>query len=195
MSQKLKGVLKTNDVIPIVTTIEEFEDIIIIEKFTSIILKVGDINTLPKLIKKAHNNNKFIMVHQDSIKGVGTDKYGIQYYSNLGVDCIITTKPHYINTIKGTGMTAILCLFLIDLAAFTSGIESLRNCKADAVIVMPMTIPQIYIQKIISRTRVDVIVGGLVSSKEDILEGREKGAIGIATGNQELLDEIAGSIY
>lgn len=191
--KKLTDVLSKNDVIPAVTTIEEFKKALSKKTFPCIMVKTGDINTLPDLIKQAHNHNKFVMLHQDSIKGVARDKSGIEFYAQLGVDALITTKPQYIKAIKEAGMIAILCLFLIDSTAFSSGMQSLKSYQPDAVVVMPIFIPKEFIQKIISQTGTKVLTGGLVRSMEDIKACRAKGVIGIATGSEVILEEIEKS--
>ena len=76
-----------------------------------IMLKLGDINTLPQLVGHIHRAGKKVMVHQDSIKGIARDKMGIQYMANCGVDCVITMKSQCMKYIKESGMMAAFGFF------------------------------------------------------------------------------------
>lgn len=183
---RLQQALRANDIIPVVTDMDQYEKVLKNKAISSFMLKMGDIHTLPKIIKEAKRHNKFVMLHQDSVKGIAKDSPGIKFIAELGVDALITTKPQYVNAIKNAGMFSILCLFLIDTSALVSGLKSLKNPKPDAVIVMPMSIPKDFIDDIVEQTGVDIILGGLVSKAEDIEECRRKGAIGISVGKQDL---------
>lgn len=85
-------VLKFNAVIPSVHQRKEL--LYAMEKTDAdwIMLKLGDVNSLPQLVGYIHRSGKKVMVHQDSIRGIARDKMGIQYMANCGVDCVITMK-------------------------------------------------------------------------------------------------------
>ena len=151
-----------------------------------IMLKLGDVNTLPQLVGHIHRSGKRVMVHQDSIKGLARDKMGIQYMANCGVDCVITMKSLCVKYIKDAGMVAAFGFFVIDSDACRTGLGSIKEHQPDVVILMPGTIPQQIIQQIKAEAGIPVILGGLMTTREQIITAIESGAAAVATSNQDL---------
>lgn len=178
--------LAGNFVIPAVHTIEEFTYAVENTDLSCLMVKFGDLESLPELIKNAHQHDKSVMLHLDSIRGIARDNYGIKFLANIGVDALITTKPQWIKTIRERGMIAILCMFVIDTEAFRNGLESIIKHKPDAVIIMPMSIPGEFVKEIIRKTNAKIIAGGLITKAEDIVEAIDKGIIGAAISKREL---------
>lgn len=181
--------LAGNYIIPAVHTMEEFIYTLENTDLSCLMVKFGDIESIPGLIKNAHQNDKSIMLHLDSIKGIAKDNYGIKFLASLGVDALITTKPQWIKTIRESGMIAIQCMFLIDTEALRNGLESISKHKPDAVIIMPMSIPTEFVEEIIRKTGAKIIAGGLVTKAEDVARAIDKGIIGVATSKRELWDK------
>lgn len=61
-----------------------------------VMVKLGDINTLPNIVRRVHEKHKKIIVHHDSINGLNPDRSGIRYLANIGVDAVNTTRLHCI---------------------------------------------------------------------------------------------------
>lgn len=189
VKDNIDKLLAGNCVIPAVHTIEEYIYTVKNTNLSCLMVKFGDLESLPELIKDAHQHEKSVMLHLDSIRGIARDSYGIKYLATLGVDALITTKPQWIKTIRESGMIAIQCMFLIDTEAFKNGLESIVKHKPDAVIIMPMSIPGEFVKEIIRKTNVKLIAGGLITKAEDIVEAIDKGIIGVATSKRELWDK------
>jgi glycerol uptake operon antiterminator len=151
-----------------------------------IMLKLGDINTLPQLVGHIHRAGKKVMVHQDSIKGIARDKMGIQYMANCGVDCVITMKSLCVKYIKDAGMIAAFGFFVIDSDACRTGLGSIKEHQPDVVILMPGTIPLQIIRDIKSEAGMPVILGGLMTTREQITGAIGIGVASVATSNQDL---------
>jgi glycerol uptake operon antiterminator len=151
-----------------------------------IMLKLGDVNTLPQLVGHIHRSGKKVMVHQDSIKGLARDKMGIQYMANCGVDCVITMKSLCVKYIKDAGMIAAFGFFVIDSDACRTGLGSIKEHQPDVVILMPGTIPLQIIRDIKSEAGMPVILGGLMTTREQITGAIEIGVASVATSNQDL---------
>lgn len=151
-----------------------------------IMLKLGDVNTLPQLVGHIHRSGKKVMVHQDSIKGLARDKMGIQYMANCGVDCVITMKSLCVKYIKDAGMVAAFGFFVIDSDACRTGLGSIKEYQPDVVILMPGTIPPQLIREIKGEAGIPVILGGLMTTGEQITTAIEIGAAAVATSNQDL---------
>jgi glycerol uptake operon antiterminator len=151
-----------------------------------IMLKLGDVNTLPQLVGHIHRSGKKVMVHQDSIKGLARDKMGIQYMANCGVDCVITMKSLCVKYIKDAGMIAAFGFFVIDSDACRTGLGSIKEHQPDVVILMPGTIPPQIIRDIKSEAGMPVILGGLMTTREQITGAIGIGVASVATSNQDL---------
>jgi len=119
--------LAGNCVIPAVHTMDEFNDTVKNTGLSCLMVKLGDLESLPGLIQCAHQHGKTVMLHLDSIRGISKDNYGIKFLANLGIDALITTKPQWIKTIRENGMIAIQCMFLIDTEALRNGLESISK--------------------------------------------------------------------
>jgi len=186
LKNNIDKLLARNCIIPAVHTMDEFIYAVENTESSCLMVKFGDLESLPELIKRAHEHGKVVMLHLDSIRGIARDNYGIKFLATLGVDSLITTKPQWIKTIRDSGMIAIQCMFLIDTEALRNGLESISKHKPDGVIIMPMSIPTEYVKEIIQKTGAKIIAGGLIRNGDDIAEALEKGIIGVATGKREL---------
>ncbi|WP_303871843.1 glycerol-3-phosphate responsive antiterminator [Acetobacterium wieringae] len=151
-----------------------------------IMLKLGDVNTLPQLVGHIHRFGKKVMVHQDSIKGIARDKMGIQYMANCGVDCVITMKAPCVKYIKEVGMVAAFGFFVIDSDACRTGLANVKEQQPDVVILMPGTIPPQLIKAIKSEAGTPIILGGLMTTGEQIVGAMATGVAAVATSNPEL---------
>ena len=60
----------------------------------------ADLLSIADIIKKVHMKGKYILVHIDLAEGIASDKTGIQYLRNLGVDGIISTLGKLIRQAK-----------------------------------------------------------------------------------------------
>ncbi|MGL4607095.1 MAG: glycerol-3-phosphate responsive antiterminator [Eubacteriaceae bacterium] len=185
-NETLEESLKVSGIIPSTHNRKELIEALEKTQVQWIMLKLGDINTLPRLVEIIHQFGKKVMVHQDSIRGIARDRMGIQYMANVGVDAIITMKPLCLKMIKEAGKKAIFGFFMIDSDALKTGIQNIEEHHPDGVIIMPGTIPKELIEKMIKVAGVPVILGGLISNKEQIDEVMETGILGIATSQPEL---------
>lgn len=184
--QTLSQVLENNPIIP--STHQRKELLYVLEKTKVewVMLKLGDINTLPKLVKIIHHFGKRVMVHQDSIKGIARDKMGIQYMADCGVDALITMKPLCIKMIKEAGIISIFGFFIIDSDAMGTGIKNIKEHQPEGVILMPGTIPEEIIKIVIKESKVPVILGGLITKNIQIEKSLQVGVKGIATSELDL---------
>lgn len=178
--------LKFNAVIPSVHQRKEL--LYAMEKTDAewIMLKLGDVNTLPQLVGHIHRAGKKVMVHQDSIRGIARDKMGIQYMANCGVDCVITMKSLCVKYIKEAGMISAFGFFVIDSDACRTGLINIKEHQPDVVILMPGTIPEQIIRDIKRETRAPIILGGLMTTSEQITGAFKIGVASVATSNLEL---------
>lgn len=184
--KNLNHILSDSKVIPTAFTVEEFKSILHNPNVSCIAMKFGDINTLYPLIKMAHNYQKRLMLHMNSIKGIDMCEEGVKFLARIGTDSLLTNKPSQVEMVKKEGIVAIQNMFLLDTNALKTGIQSILKYKPDAVNIMPATIPEKYIREIIEETGIKVIAGGLIGEPEELEEALKKGISAIITSRRGL---------
>lgn len=172
-------------IVPAVRTVDDFKFALGI-KSASIILLFGDIIILPSIIQEAKKHNKRILVHLDLLGGIGKDRSGIRYLARIGVTGAITTKPQLVKFAREEGMVVIQRLFVMDSEALKSGINLLRNCRPDAVEVLPASVPKSIIEELVKETNLPILAGGLMHTMEDIELAIQNGVHAVSTSKREL---------
>ena len=186
-SRNVSGLLCRTPVIPAPRTLEDFQFALQQTESLCIILLFGDINTLPDLLAQAKKANKCLIVHMDLLEGIGKDKAGIKFLMHLGVNAIITTKPHLVKSVRGEeGMIVIQRLFLVDSEALRTGISAINSCKPDAVEVLPASIPASSVRYLQAQTGLPILAGGLLHTREDVLTALRHGLSAISASKREL---------
>ncbi|WP_069999616.1 glycerol-3-phosphate responsive antiterminator [Cellulosilyticum sp. I15G10I2] len=147
----------------------------------------GDILSLKRLSDKIHQEEKIGIIHLDLVEGLSSKEIAIQYIKQGTVfDGIISTKPKLIQAAKSEGLIAVQRIFVLD------GI-SLANAKqhfapqCDAIEMLPGILFKI-IRELCGATRKPLIAGGLIASKEDVIESLKAGAAAISTSKEEIWD-------
>lgn len=166
MNEKLNELLKGNVVIPSAATMEQLKYIAEKTDFSCVMIKLGDINNIGKIVGYLHKMNKTAMLHIDSVKGISKDKAGFHYLKRIGVDAVITMKSQNIRMIKEEEMLAILGTFLVDSASVNLTIQNVHMNKPDAIIAMPMTIPDLTYERLKESIKVPILAGGLGVNKQ-----------------------------
>lgn len=173
-------------VIPSSRNMEELVNIIGKSKHKFVMVKFGDVNTLPDIMAYIKENGREVLLHHDSLKGLARDLQGLQYLANLGVKYLITIKPQMVKTIRKLGMHPVLCLFMIDSDALRTGLKSIADTSPDTVIVMPSSVPKKAVMEIKKKARVPVVGGGMAFDQEAVQEGRRHGFHAIVASKEEL---------
>lgn len=151
-----------------------------------IMVKLGDINTLPNIVRRVHEKGKKIIVHHDSISGLNTDRSGIRYLANIGVDAVNTTKLHCIKAARQNKMLAILGLFIIDSSAAASAERALRENQPDFALLMPSYLPPRIIRQLEKASSCPLLGGGLCSTRAELETLLKAGLKGVTTSEKSL---------
>ncbi|MBK5253192.1 MAG: glycerol-3-phosphate responsive antiterminator [Peptostreptococcaceae bacterium] len=173
-----------NVVAAAVRTNEDLE-VALKSKSEVIFLLKSDILTLEDKIIMIHKAKKKICLHVDFMQGIGKDKSGINYIKNLGVDYISSTRTNIIKMGKELGIKTIQRFFIIDSHSVSTAVDATKQSKPDIVEVMPGVVTK-KLAEISSLVDVPVIVGGLVETKEEVIDAIKAGAILVSTGNRDL---------
>ncbi|WRP05675.1 glycerol-3-phosphate responsive antiterminator [Rossellomorea aquimaris] len=151
-----------------------------------VFILTGNLITMDGYLKKLKEAGKTTFIHIDFIDGLSNTKSAIKYIAEIWKPAgIITTRSNLIKYAKEEGLMTIQRLFLIDRNALVKGIDIAQNCKPDAIEVLPGLMPSI-IDKLTTMTTLPIIAGGLISNKEDILNGLRAGALAISSGDPKL---------
>ncbi|AHM57521.1 glycerol uptake operon antiterminator regulatory protein GlpP (plasmid) [Peptoclostridium acidaminophilum DSM 3953] len=153
---------------------------------SSIILMNGNLNELMGQEFQNCNRKKAILLHTDLIKGLSNDKEAINFIkSHINPAGIVSTKSTMLRAAKKKGLAAIQRIFLIDSNSLKKSIESIRENDPDVVEVMPAFVYPVIdiIKKEIDKP---VVLGGLISKKEHIIDVLRGGADGVSCSNSEL---------
>lgn len=149
-----------------------------------IFLLGGDVSTIGDKIKLAKEKGKFIFVHIDLTDGIGKDKSGIRFLSNLGIDGIISTKSNLIRIAKDLSLITVQRFFAYDSHGIDGIEEVLYSTKPDYVEIMPGVIDKV--TKRFSGLEIPLISGGLIETKQEITNALNAGAFAVSTGKEAL---------
>jgi glycerol uptake operon antiterminator len=151
-------------------------------------LLTGNICSVESTVKQVRDAGKGIYIHMDLIEGFGKDKYALRYIKErVSPDGVITTRAPLVKIAKDLAITAIQRVFLIDNLSFTTGIQSIRQVKPDAVEILPGIMPAVT-EKMCRAIPIPVIAGGLVNDVKDIKNALKAGAVGVSTSTPAMWD-------
>lgn len=173
---------------PIIAAIRNEEDIEIAIKseVSSVFLLKADIFNVGNYVDKIKNSGKHVFIHFEFLEGLGRDNKAIDYIAEaIKPDGIITTRSNHIKYAEERGLFTIQRFFLVDSQSYETAIKSLQNVKPDMIEIMPAVMPGV-IRRFKEEIALPVIAGGLIDSKEDIIDILKAGALGVSTGKKEL---------
>jgi glycerol uptake operon antiterminator len=152
---------------------------------TAIMLK-GDIFDVERVLNQAQGR-LVILLHIDLMEGIGRDKAGLTYLKQqFGISGIVSTRSNLIKEARSLGLISILRFFVLDSAAYGTGVHLLNSLNPDAVEMLPgVAVP--YIRDLLERdVRCPVIASGLIQTTETIQEVLRSGASAVSTSRREL---------
>lgn len=187
MEHDILQVLECNPIIAAVRDERGVEKAIKSNAEVIFILSANLIN-IRSVVDKIKCSGKKALIHIDLIEGLGKDKAAIDFLQNyVNPDGYITTKVSLAKYAKQQGLFTIQRLFIIDSHSLNTGINNINETKADAIEVMPGIASKL-IERLTEKIKVPVIAGGLVETKEDIIEALSTGVLAVSTSNTDLWD-------
>lgn len=177
--------MKENPVIAAVKKSEKMEEAAN-SSCTVIFILCGDIFNLKEMVDKAKEKNKLVFIHVDLIDGFSKDATALKYIAEkICPDGIISTKNSQLKAAKQLGLLTVQRLFIIDSMSIETTVRASASIEPDAVEIMPGIMPKIT-KRLSGEISVPVIVGGLISEKEDIENAIKSGARGVSTSDNKL---------
>ena len=151
-----------------------------------IFILCGSIFNLKKMVDAVKEKGKMVFIHIDLIDGFSKDATALNYiHQEIKPDGIISTKNSQLKTAKQLGLLTVQRLFIIDSLSIDTTVKASMSINPDAVEIMPGIMPRIT-KKLSDQLSVPVIVGGLISEKEDIDNAVKSGAKGVSSSDCNL---------
>lgn len=152
----------------------------------AIFLLGGSIQTLPEMIRIAHESGKHAFVHIDLAEGLGRDEAAVRWcVENLRADGVISTRAGLLKTASELGAITIQRLFLMDSTSFEHGKRMLRNTPPHMAEVLPGIAPKA-IRELCEALDKPVIAGGLITEPREIALALQAGATAVSVGDEKL---------
>lgn len=173
---------------PVIAAVQNVDDLdtAIKSQVKTIFLLCADIFNAESMVNRIKQADKNAFIHIDFLEGIGKDAKAIDYIIRvLQPDGIISTKSSHIKIARDKGMFTIQRFFLIDNKSYEMTTKSVKSIQPDMIEIMPGVMPGV-IARITKQIFIPVIAGGLISSKQDIIEALNAGALGASTGKKEL---------
>ena len=95
-------------------------------------------------------------------------------------DGIISTKASMIRRAQQLGLLAIQRYFLLDSLSLQNMLDQIDLHRPDFIEVLPGVIPSV-IREITASTEIPIIAGGLIRSKQDVIQALQADAVAVST--------------
>jgi glycerol uptake operon antiterminator len=186
MSHILEG-MRENPVIAAVRREEDLQTALDSEALTIFILSC-DIFNIKSIVDRVKERGKQVFIHVDLVDGLGKDNKAIDYIADeVRPTGILSTKSSSIKHAMDKGIFSIQRFFLVDSHSYDTAVKTAAAVRPDVVEIMPAVMPSV-IRRICGELPMPVIAGGLIETKDDIIEVLKAGCIAASTGKRELWD-------
>lgn len=148
-----------------------------------VFLLYGTILNICDLVELVHRQGKVCFVHLDLIEGLSNREIAVDALIKFcSPDGILSTRTPQIRRAQHLGVTAIQRVFLLDSMSLQSLLTTVDTYHPDYIEVLPGVVPSV-IAEITAKTSIPIIAGGLVRSKQDVIQA---GAIAVSTSCPEV---------
>lgn len=146
----------------------------------------GSIGELERQCARLRAAGKIIFLHVDLIDGLRPDAVGVRYIaSKMQPVGIITTKSSCVRMAHEAGLFAIQRVFILDSSALRSGVQNIESCHPDLVEILPGVSDKL-LRLAKDHISLSLIAGGLILSKEDVIDALKAGVIAVSTSCEPL---------
>lgn len=183
--EELETILSENPIIAAVKNDSGLETALLTD-CRIIFLLYGNVCSVGGLVDRIKSSGKLALVHIDLIDGLSSKDVAVSFLrQNTRADGVISTKPAIVKAAKEQGLLAVQRFFLIDSLALANFQKYAEMNVADAIEILPATMPKI-IRRITTSCRLPIIAGGLISDKEDIMLALQNGAAAVSSTSQDI---------
>lgn len=173
---------------PIIAAVknEQDLDLALSSECQVIFLLFGSLLTIDTLVDRVKDRGKSAIVHIDLIEGLSGKEIAVDFLKKYcHPDGIISTRASLVKRAKKLGMITVHRIFILDsLSAGNIGMV-LEAGEPDYVEILPGIMPRV-IREICENISVPVITGGLIKTKEEVLDALDAGAVAVSTSCPEV---------
>ena len=177
---------------PIIAALHHTEllDEVVKSRVKVVFLLSSNILEIEGIVERLKDSGKKVFVHADLIEGLGKNSAAIDYIrQRINPHGILSTRNNLLKYGGEIGLITVQRLFLVDSLSFESGINIVRSYNPDFVEVMPGIIPKA-IKELKQKIHQPIIAGGMITSKQDIINALSAGALAVSTSKKELWELI-----
>ena len=186
MDQNIYDMIEANPVIAAVKDETALERCCEMREIRVVFTLFGDICSIPGIVHRLKKAGKIVFVHTDLVAGLASKDVAADFvHQNTEADGLISTKPGIIRRARELGLATVLRIFLLDSMAVENLPNQMTNAKPDMLELLPGIIPRV-IHRVKNIVRTPVIAGGLISTKEDVMEALDAGAISVSATSQKV---------
>ncbi len=146
----------------------------------------GTVCNIKDIVQRIVDAGKLAFVHLDMISGLSTKEVAVDFIKEqTSAHGVISTRSSVIKRAKELGLFTIQRFFLLDSLALANVKKQSEVSRPDFVEIMPGIMPRI-LHQVCEEVYPNVIAGGLISKKEDILNALNAGVTAISTTDNHL---------
>ena len=173
---------------PIIAAIKDESDLeeLLDSDIEVIFVLQSSLLTIKEISEKIEASGKVGFVHLGLVKGLSDDEVGLRYLKeNTSFSGIISTKWPQLVRAQALGFMTVYRIFMVDSLAFNS-LKKAQNPKMPEFIeILPNDTGKI-IQSVKEQIKRPLIVSGLITDKEDVINALKYGAIAISSTNKNV---------
>lgn len=179
-----RRILEDNPIVAAVKDEEQLKEVLGTEVNVIFVL-FGNILNIGQISESIDKAGKVGIIHIDLVEGLTNKEVSLRYLKeNTKFKGIISTKPQSIRIAKKLGFYAVQRFFIIDSMSLKSTkLHLVEEC--DAIEILPGLLFKV-IRELSTEIKKPLIVGGLISDKEDVIEALNAGATCISTTREEI---------
>ena len=146
----------------------------------------GDVISISRIVEDILAMGKIAIVHADLVSGLSSREVAADFIArHTGASGVISTKPQVIRRAKELGLFTVQRFFLLDSLAFSNLRTQVTQTRPDVIEVLPAGLSKVI--RIIRREfGRNLIAGGLVLDKDDVIAPLSAGAAAVSTTNAAL---------
>ena len=179
MKTPFREILEDTPIIAAVKDLEGLEQCLMSD-IRVIFILFGDICTIGSIVKKIKDAGKLALVHMELVGGMSGKEVAVDFIrQNTEADGIITTKSGLIKYARQSGFYTVHRYFVMDSMALSNIEKQAGSSLADVIESLPGIMPEV-IRQVNSISRVPVIAGGLIKSRQNVMTALDSGAVAVS---------------
>lgn len=183
--QEINGFFEAEPVVAAVKS-EEGLEACLKQDCSVVFLLYGNICNVTDIVSRLKKSGKAVIVHIDLIEGLASKEISVRFLrENTEADGVISTKSQMIKAGKELGFYTVQRFFMLDSMSLEGMVKQFHSVGADVIEILPAVNPRI-IKRLATECRAPLIVGGLITQKEDIIQMLGAGASAVSTTKPDL---------